>query len=144
VTTIAANLRCMAADSMLSDETDYLEVRKLVRYAGGSILGCAGSLDDADRAVRYFGGECRGKSRPRLSDDFEALLLTPKGLFFVGPSLMLRQVTEGFAAIGTGNQAAIAALRRGWSPKTAVKHACTADKNSRLPVRVMTLTNRTP
>jgi hypothetical protein len=130
----------MAADSMLSDDIGYLEVRKLIRFASGAILGCAGTSEEIDKVVRYFAE--KPNKRPRIGKDFEGLILTPKGLFYVGPGLMLREITEGCAAIGTGAQAAIAALRRGWSPRTAVIHACTADKNSRLPVRVMTLTNR--
>lgn len=140
MTTIAANLRCMAADSMLSSEVDYLEVRKLIRFTSGAIMGCAGDCEEIDKVTRYF-IESKGP-RPRVGKEFEALLLTARGLFYLGPSLLPREVTEGRAAIGSGAQAAIAALRRGWSPRTAVKHACTVDQNSRLPARVMTLTNR--
>lgn len=139
MTTIAATRKAMAADSMLSDESDFLHIRKLSRFSNGAIVGCAGSLVDIDKVMRWLIGGQKNP-RPKITKDFEALVLTPKGLFYLGPSLLLREVTDGIAAIGTGTQAATAALRRGWSPRKAVEHACTADKSSRPPVHVMVLT----
>lgn len=147
MTTVAASLTLMAADSMVSDElgTD-VRVDKLTVVGSGAIIGCAGELGLASTFLDYF--ENMGKSkRPRfkVDADFDSLVLTREGIFHFDRTCRAREITEGFCAIGSGSQAAMAFMRwqrkRGHriNPTTAVEFACLADKGSGLPVRAISL-----
>jgi 20S proteasome alpha/beta subunit len=147
MTTIACNLHLMASDSMVSDDlgTD-VRIDKLTVVGRGAIVGCAGELGLASIFLEYF--ESMGTvKRPRFKagDEFDALVLTPQGIFNYDRTCRAREVTEGFCAIGSGSQAAMAYMRlqrkrgRRITPQAAVEFACLADKGSGLPVRIITL-----
>lgn len=147
MTTIACNLHLMASDSMVSDEagTD-VRVDKLVVVGSGAIIGCAGELGLASIFTDYF--EKMGKAkRPHFKVDaeFDALVLTREGIFHFDRTCRARPITEGFCAIGSGSQSAMAWMRmqrrKGHrvNPSAAVEFACLGDKGSAPPVRVITL-----
>jgi 20S proteasome alpha/beta subunit len=147
MTTIAASLHVMAADSMVSDEagTD-VRMNKLTVIGRAAIVGCAGELGLSSMFLEYI--ENMGKvKRPRFRVDaeFDSLVLTQQGLFGYDRTCRAREITEGFCAIGSGSQAAMAYMRwqhkRGHrvNPAAAVEFACLADKGSDLPIRAVTL-----
>lgn len=133
MTTIAANMKCMASDTMVSDDVTDIKTEK-IEQVGQALVGCAGNLDSTAKFLEWLHRGCKGR-KPALKS-FEALVLTTSGLFYYNESRHPRMITEGFAAIGTGTQAAMAKLREGGGPRAAVAHACRADKNSEAPIRV--------
>jgi hypothetical protein len=136
MTTIAANMKMMVSDSMVSDDSCDIKVDKIT-VVGGAIVGCTGTMTEASKFLEYIEGMGNVK-RPKLTD-FEALVLTEEGLFWYDKTCRARPITEGFAAVGTGTQAAMAALREGRGPLAAVRHAALADKNTAPPFRQITL-----
>lgn len=139
MTTVASNLKRMASDSMVSsDDGVDIRIEKLTVVGSGAIVGIAGTLENSSKFLEYI--EAKGKKkRPTMTNDFEALVLTEMGLFFYDRSCRARPVTEGFCAIGSGTQAAMAKLREGSGPLAAVRHAARADKSTAPPFRVLSL-----
>lgn len=135
MTTIACNLKEMAADSMCSaGEVYYLTEGKIVRI-GTDLVGSCGSVDSIAKFLDWY--EKRGDI-PDFGegDEFESLALTPNGLFMYCNTCRPRKVLDPFLACGSGEQAALAAMHLGKSPKVAVETAIKCDKNSGGPVIV--------
>lgn len=143
MTTIAATLEMMAADSKvdLGDTNFYTE--KIFRI-NGAIVGSAG---DDEACHRFFQWWTEGRSRPlRIPKrfDFQGLALTPEGLWYF-ESATANLVKEGAMAIGTGRELAIAAmdtmrlLKRRVDPRVAVRVACKRDDTTGGPVTFLRL-----
>lgn len=129
----------MAADSkVMVDEVSY-STRKLYRI-GDSIVGCAGDNSAIFKFLEWLKQPTR-KLRILKSETFTALVLRPDGLFRACNSSDFDEITDDCAAIGTGTQAALVAMRRfGSTPEQAVEAACAVDNNTGGPVLVYHLT----
>lgn len=134
MTTIAANLKEMAADSRTSDDCVYFTCDSKITRHGKDIIGCCGNLDSIAKFLAWY--ETKGDAPEFEGDDFEAIVLRHEGLFFYSNSTRCKRITDPFFAVGSGAMGALAALHCGKSPKAAVETAIKCDKNSGPPVIV--------
>ncbi len=144
MTTIAANLECMAADRKVTlGETRYMS-RKLKRVRD-TIVGGAGSSTGIAKFMRWFEAGADADDTPKLAKDEEidVLLLSPRGLSFFNGEFVEDLMEDAFFALGTGNQAALAAMHLGLSPGDAVEVAKKVDNGTDGVVDVMWLDGRT-
>ena len=142
MTTIAANLKEMAADSCLSWDAEFMLVADKIVVIDHQIVGCAGDEVEIQKFLKWFRNQT--PELPEFDTDkdaegFTALVLNEKGLFVYGGTCAANKIIEPHAAIGTGGMVARTELHRGKSPRVAVETACIYDKNSKLPVHRITL-----
>ena len=137
MTTIVANKQRMLSDSRVSGNNNRIyEAPKLYRK-GDAIIGCAGDNDAIETFVKWYGTK---KKKPLFkSDSFDALVLTPQGLYTYDETCSRDFILGEFHAIGSGGDAALGALFMGADLETAVKIACKVDKYSGEPIQVMEL-----
>jgi len=124
MTTIAATKSVMAADSSASDDNGRVSVRKLFRVPGG-VLGFAGVASVGPRLAQWLINERRGDP-PDMSDT-HALLITGDAIWFFDEVPHPYEILDPFCTLGSGGQAATAAMHCGKSPKEAVKIAAKID-----------------
>jgi len=140
VTTIAANLEQMSADSKVVVGDSHYPAAKIFRFPG-MIVGVSGegrAMGDFLRWVK----EGLPETIPNIEEhqgSFRALVLTPDGLFEYDESFWPEKVNRNFAAIGTGAHAALAAMMLGQSTENAVAIACQIDNNTGGPVDTLKL-----
>jgi len=140
MTTIAWDGRTLAGDSRVSDDNcvDVLTVKKVFKNKNLLAAFCGTAYDGA--AMRHWLRTCgnddydvfSGEGFPKsvMSDDFEGLLVTPCGkATSVNASGVVIEVAEpgGITAIGSGKQAALAAMLAGADAKQAVAIAAKLD-----------------
>lgn len=140
MTTIAANLECMAGDTRVTTAGAYYHATKLFRI-GESIFGTAG-----DGFMCLVMIEWLKTSRNRQSlykqwgdyerDQIELLELNPRGLFLWTGWGIPEPIHEVRYAIGSGQLAALKAMDKGDSPEDAVKGVIDYDEATGLPVQV--------
>lgn len=143
MTTIAANLEMMVADSKVTDDEGELPsytAKKIVRFSGG----VAGAAGDAGNCLRFMEWAAKDFAKPEpqftAGAKFVGLILNKEGLHIFDPSYpTAERIHQGkFFAIGSGADAATAALMLGCDPIKAVKLACKIDSaNSGLPLQII-------
>lgn len=125
MTTIAANTKEMACDSMIS--TGFVDFPGQKIYGiGDSLVGAAGDHSAISKFVAWFADGCRGKT-PKMGRDeyFEALELNRSGLWYWANSFHPILMERGFHCIGAGGQAAMAVMMaHNATPSEAVSVAC--------------------
>jgi ATP-dependent protease HslVU (ClpYQ) peptidase subunit len=142
MTTIACNRESMAADSRTSfGDGEFTVVDDKIERIGSALVGCAGSTPAIWRFLQWFRNQERGidldsDKRPEFTEDeFHAVVLNASGIFWYANSTYPSKIKEPFFAMGSGSQAAKAAMLCGKSPADAVAIALKCDKNSGPPVR---------
>jgi len=137
VTTIAACCvtGIMASDSQWSDG-DALGVAKKVFRIRGALIGFAGELGHIEEVRAWFRTDFKG---PTPDGSVTALILRPSGLFCWTAADGELRLHEKQFAIGTGGQAARAAMLAGADPTRACRIACTIDAGSGGRVRTYRL-----
>lgn len=137
MTTIVADKKRMLSDSRVSTNHNRIYEAPKLHRKGDAIIGCAGDNDAIETFLKWFGSK---KKRPQFKpDSFDALVLTPEGLYVYDETCSRDLVLGGFHAIGSGGDAALGALFMGADLETAVKIACKVDKYSGEPIQVMEL-----
>ena len=139
MTTICADKQRMVSDSKIimvknGGDTQF-SGPKLVRKQL-VIIGVAGDSDDGDRFIKWYGSR---KRKPKPTAEFEALVLTPKGLYHYDDALSCNRVNDPWFAIGSGSHAALGALHAGCDLERAVEIASYVDPNTGLPCQIMSL-----
>lgn len=135
MTTIAVKGDVMACDSRLCvGDRHYICDDKVVRV-GDSLVGGAGKANDIDKFLAWLADK---GDMPEI-DDMDVLVLNSKGLFHYVNDCYATRVVGGCWAVGTGGQAAHAAMLCGKSPKEAIELAKKCDINTGGPVRVYNL-----
>lgn len=138
MTTIAFDGKTVAADSLCVGECRH-RVQKLVRI-DGKIIGCSGGWSDANRFIRWVKEGCPAEDTPELSEEFNALVVHPDGSYIVFENALEPMTFDDpFFAIGSGQAAAMGAMRAGANAKRAVEIACDVDPYSLGPVKTMRL-----
>ena len=139
MTTIAADRFGMAADQKVVDGDTNYRTRKIWPI-GRAIVGAAGDNTAIVKFTRWMEKGGKGKTPTfDAEEDFEAMVLTPAGLFVYDKSCQPDEVADPFYAIGSGKQAALAAMHMGATPQRAVEIACLVDNYSGEPVDTMTI-----
>jgi hypothetical protein len=141
MTTIVANLECMAADRLVSYGPSYNGDMKIWE-AKGSVWGAAGA---ADMCIAFKAWTLGKGPRPKPESDedkIDVLQLSPKGLFLwvscAGPDA----VKEPFYGIGSGGGYAVGALSMGATLDQAMEVAAKWDANTRAPFDKIPLRKR--
>jgi ATP-dependent protease HslVU (ClpYQ) peptidase subunit len=137
MTTIAANRKEMAADRKVTTGDTHYSTIKIYRV-GKEIIGCSGHNSAIFKLLRWIENGRKGK-RPEMAknEQIEGLILTRKGLVTFSRDLETELIADDFYAIGSGRQAALAAMHCGKTPAEAVEVACLVDNHTRGPVDVM-------
>ncbi len=135
MTTIVANLECMAADQRLTSGNAPARTRKIIRI-GDSLYGGAGNwslvlvfLDwiktpkkDLIRLYRLIPEDSR--------HEFEVLELSPTGLAIWDGWGVRIPLLDKFYGIGSGGMSAMQGVKRGLSPEEAVSETFSLDESS--------------
>lgn len=142
MTTIAASLTEMAADSACVTGGPVAEVTKLHRI-GNSIFGIAGEVFACLVMIDWLKGK-RDRRTLKWPEEFDRdgiflLELSKEGLSFWNGYGVQMPIHNECYAIGSGSMSAMAALKAGADPESAVKIAAELDENTREPVEVMRL-----
>ncbi len=139
MTTIAANRSEMAGDSKVTDDDTSFRGRKVHRV-GEAVVGAAGTGPAISKFIKWLrAGDLDARPKFDKDDELAALVLTPAGLFAYGTELEPEEIDDPFYAVGTGKQAALAAMRLGCTPGRAVEVACEIDNHTGGPVDVLRL-----
>lgn len=141
MTTVAANLSCMAADLKVTDgDCSYLANKLWVIH--GCLVGVAGRAQDTNVFLEWFMAGRKKNERPIINQEqentFEALVLNHQGLFIFWDCGMPDKIDtchRPYYAIGTGKPIALAMMRRGHSPREAVQMASEIDNGTGATVR---------
>jgi ATP-dependent protease HslVU (ClpYQ) peptidase subunit len=136
VTTIAFAEGVMAADSQATVGDCISRVVKLYRLPCGGVVGGCGVFAELMRGVEYMLGGCQGKA-PKLRETW-LLVATAEGVYTVMDKEWTRQPCLGPVAVGSGMQAAQAAMVHfGVSAEEAVLAAASVDPSTSGPVQTM-------
>lgn len=141
VTTIAANLSMIVCDSQMSDGDQKWNEEKVFEHSG-TLYGLAGDAVDGAKFMELVRKGKRG-TKPELDEEFSAIALSKRGLFWYDRKLYPRREKSPYA-IGSGSSATRGALiafaELGMEPDhalvRAVEIACDIDAGSMRPVRV--------
>lgn len=125
MTIIAYQNGIMAADGRVhADDTICTDDAVKIIANAGWVGGAAGYWTDVMAFLEWMQTNRRRKFRPK-SDDFEALLVSPRGeIFYIDGEGARERVTGNRWAIGSGWQFAIGAMAAGSTAQEAVEIAC--------------------
>jgi hypothetical protein len=129
MTTIATDGKSIACDSYLTDNT-ISEVQKIFKVHNGYI-GVAGTYVSCVQFVNWLINDDNEEPDP---EGVTALLLTKDGVYCYEESLTPYKLSGKYHAIGSGEQAALAAMMCGKSPGQAVKIASKIDPATGGPI----------
>jgi hypothetical protein len=129
MTTIAANLECMAADTRRIGDV-ISSIRKIRRY-GNRIFGCAGDMECVTVFWRWADDGFNERKRPAMPEGcFDALELNDEGLWAWDKALCRYHLEDQYDSIGSGAMSAKTAMFLGKSPEEAVKVAAEHDEST--------------
>jgi len=158
MTTVAYKDGVMASDSRCTDDSGVYIGRtpKMYRLANGALLGTAGDADA--RCVIDLLNKSSAKKLPTrkelaaLEVDFRGILAFKNGCAYYIDiyvweisdasaqwDAQVYEIEEQMAAIGSGEQFALGAMRAGKNARDAVTIACHFDSFSSPPVRVISV-----
>lgn len=142
MTTIVANLECMAADQRVSAEgAPYYHANKIFRI-GNSLFGTAGDGFMSLLMIDWLKKGAKNRAALyKLWTDYERsafwlLELNPNGLFLWDGWAIPEKLNDTRYAIGSGALAAVGAMDSGKTPEEAVKVATSLDVYSGAPIQV--------
>lgn len=137
MTTIAAKFSTLeiAADCMISGEDSFYMASKL-RQGKNSIYGACGDWDKCLKAFQLLESD----STEWDSDlDVTILELRHDGIWVYESTIIPVKLKNDYWAVGTGANFAIAAMRLGNSPATAISIAAEFDPFTRPPIESLKL-----
>lgn len=123
MTVIATDGRTMAGDGLTVAGWTVIctDTQKLTRIKDGRIVGTSGNAEDNQPFRNWLEN---GGDKPKLSDDFSGLVLSPDGSITHYSNTCIAWSASAPAAIGSGQDFALTAMDLGRSPVDAVKAAC--------------------
>lgn len=129
----------MAGDQKVTDEDTHFRNKKIFRV-GDAIVGAAGEAAAISRFLEWLhDGQEYEPPKFKKDTELDVLVLTPAGLFTYGWDCRAEEILDPFYAIGTGKQAALAAMHLGATPEQAVEIACKVDNATGGPIDVLEL-----
>ncbi len=136
MTTIAANLECMAADTLICGDGPICHTSKLTRI-GSSVFGFAGDVYMALAWLQWYASPRRNPQTlyKILGDEcgrseISVMELSPSGIILWNGWGVPMHIREKFYAIGAGSGLAVMAMHKGSTPSEAVKEAAKHDENT--------------
>ena len=138
MTTVVCTREEMASDSQLSG--DYRASAKKLWKIKGGVVGIAGQYAACVQFVKWLKGE---QDDPPDMEEVDAMVVTATGrILHYNSSTEPFEVEDDFSAIGSGAQAAMAAMHMGASVERAIEVACAVDVGSGGKVQHHTITKR--
>lgn len=116
----------MASDSLASDGATSTAVQKIWRIRK-QLIGVAGAYSDCCAFITWLKDGADPDDAPEDFTDVGALVLNEGGIWVYDGHPMPYKVKDGFCAVGSGAQAAMAGLHLGLAPKEAVRVAAKID-----------------
>lgn len=121
MTVIVCNGECMAADTQVTwDNGEIHHTHKIFRV-GKKLIGVCGNAAETIQYVEYLKG--KRKKKPKV-EDITVLELSDKGKYIRYCKDGDEKILTDYAAIGSGGDAAKAAMIMGATPEEAVLIAC--------------------
>lgn len=117
MTTVAFRDGVLAADSFATDDASAIQVRKIARLPKGDVAGGAGSLPEVTQALQWL---AKGGKGAAPSIEGSTLLFTVDGALHLAGGGWPGVPVKGFAAIGSGAQGALVAMKLGCTAEQAV------------------------
>jgi len=114
----------LAADTLCNSGGTRTYVSKIAQIHNAR-FGVAGNLRDFYRVQDFILGGMQGK--PPKMPGSEALIVVDDKTFWCNEERYLAEITDDYAAIGTGEMVAMAFMRDGCTPVQAVEKAATVD-----------------
>jgi len=138
MTTVVCTRDAMASDSQLSG--DYRASAKKVWKVDGNIVGIAGQYAPCVQFVRWLKGEL--EEEPDM-DNVDAMVVTKDGrILHYNGTIDPFEVDDEFSAIGSGAQAALAAMHLGAGLERAIEVASLVDVGTGGKVQLHTISRR--
>lgn len=135
MTTLAAKDGCLAADTQLTGEYAF-RVQKIVRLIDGGVAGGAGQWSKAYPILAWMVGGEQGE--PPKFKGADLLIVRPDGtLWLAEGEWPPYPLLDKEAAIGSGAQGAMLAMRNGASAGDAVKSVAKIDPYTSDPVQML-------
>lgn len=130
MTTLAYDGKTLAADRQLTLGGTPMPLRKIFRH-NDELIGLSGSVQESLLFLEWYrnGGVSAG-DKPKLSDDFSALVITDGKIMRYEALLMPWQIDLPFWAAGSGADYALGAMAAGKSAVEAVEIAIRFDTSS--------------
>lgn len=144
MTTVAANLDMIAADSNVSDGSEDFRVKTKIFPIKGGYAGYCGHVHVGMKLIEWLANPRKKKPEFSETDSASVLILDADGLAYLDTSMRIMRLRDVEYAIGTGAQAARAAMLCGRDPRRAVEIACKIDPSSRTPINVASLKSLPP
>lgn len=140
MTTIAANMECMAADQRVTGDGPLCHIQKIHRI-GNSIFGLAGDVNLALAVIRWLGTKRDVAHLYKLipesfRNDLDILELSPTGLAVWNGWGVQVPLLDRYYAIGSGSMSAMQGMKRGLIPENAVDETFSLDECSGGKVQV--------
>ena len=125
MTVVAWDGKSMAADrqgEFFCTKTQRTKIRRI----GANIAGCAGEARASEAVCKWLesGGDLDAFPKIAESDKANVLLAGPDGLFLYENSPHAMRLENHFFAIGSGGDAAMAAMHLGCDAQRAIEVAC--------------------
>lgn len=138
MTTIAFSKGVLVADSFATDDSTVIQVVKCARLPGGDVAGGAGDLGEVGQALQWLARGGKG-TPPEIPS--ATIIFTEKGVLHMACTKWPGVRVKGNAAIGSGSQGALVAMKLGMSALEAVKAVigvdpCTGGELDVLPVKL--------
>ena len=141
MTTIACTWKdgkgIMAADRKTVTGDLYFPATKIFKIRG-DIVGAAGDAGDCEMFLEWFDKQ-RGKPPKIVNEDFDALVLTKRGILTYDDACIPLKVDRSFHAIGSGALGALIALQDGADPKSAIEKVHAFENNTSFETDVLEL-----
>lgn len=117
MTTIAIRDGVLCADSMATDDSGAVFIRKSAWLPNGDAAAGAGDLNEVTAAVAWLAGGGKGDA-PAIGNS--CIIFTDKGQAFLAAAGWPGAPIKGFCAIGSGAQGALVAMKLGLSAHDAI------------------------
>lgn len=138
MTTVVCNRTEMASDSQLTG-AHKASAKKVWKHKGACV-GIAGEYVACVQFVKWLMG--KSEDAPEM-EDVDAMVLTRDGrILHYNGSIEPFEIDDEFGAIGSGSQAAIAAMYMGASPDKAIEVASLVDPGTGGKVQTHKITKR--
>ena len=142
MTVVAFDGNSMAADrqgEFFCTKTDRTKIRRI----GSIMVGCAGEARASEAVCKWLESGADVEMFPKIaeSDKANVLVAGPNGLFLYENSPHPMQLENKFFAIGSGGDAAMAAMHLGCDAERAVEVACAVATSCGGGVDVLVMAN---
>lgn len=135
MTTIAANVECLAADQRMTSGNSPARITK-IRRIGESIFAGAGNVSVTHVFLDWLAAAKQDPIRlyrlipEDYRHEFEVLEVSPSGLAIWDGWGVRVPLLDKFYAIGSGGQSAMQAMKRGLNPHDAISETFSLDECS--------------